>query len=83
MQQLHQWSSAGQGAYDEIAPATIAVHEGDKVVSVKMPIFEKDKGRSFDTCCKQGAEQFYEEFYKDRSACKPYALLHPVKVNEW
>ena len=79
MQQLHQWSLAGQGAYDEIAPPTIAVHGGDKVVSVKMPQYETTSGRTYDRCCLQGGEKMYEEFHKDRAACKPYVMLHPIK----
>ena len=81
MNQLHQWSRTGQGAYDEIAPTTIAVHEGDKVVSVKIPQFDKNEGPTFDRCCTQGGERFYEEMYKDRTQCKPYSLLHMVKIS--
>ena len=80
MNQLHQWSRTGQGAYDEIAPTTIAVHEGDKVVSVKIPQFEGPEGPTFDRCCTKGGELFYTEMYTDRSVCKPFALLHMVKL---
>ena len=80
MNQLHQWSRTGQGAYDEIAPTTIAVHEGDKVVSVKIPQFDKAEGPTFDRCCTQGGERFYEEMYRDRTQCKPYSLLHMVSA---
>ena len=82
MNQLHQWSRTGQGAHDEFAPITIAVHEGDKVVSVKIAQFDTPEGRTFDRCCTRGGEHFYKEMYTNREQCKPFALLHMVKLED-
>ena len=82
MNQLHQWSRTGQGAHDEFAPSTISVHEGNKVISVKIPQFETPEGPTFERCCLRGGEHLYKEFYTVRNACKPFALLHMVKLEE-
>ena len=75
MNDLHELSILGQGAYDEHAVPTIAMHAKRKVVAVKHPQFYGDSYH----CCTKGAEHYYSEFVKNPEACKRYALLHPVK----